>query len=94
MGAGKGRKNPFHPRNQGAQSQRQQRGNDVWTGTVADRYSAWTLHGHPNGARPKNGMQSRREYTLLVPEELAGDPATAGTQVIEDGHGATSWEDD
>ena len=39
----------------------------------------------PNGARPKHGKLVCREYGLLVPEELAGNPAFAGLQGRGDG---------
>ena len=42
-----------------------------------------------DGARPKNGMHSRRKYSLLVPEESEGGRANAGPWVRGDGHGAT-----
>ena len=64
--------------------------------TTVDRDRAGTLHRHSNGAenaRPKNGMQLRRKYGLLEPEEPTGDPAAAGTQVRGGGHGATSGVD-
>ena len=32
------------------------------------------------GSRPEHGALARREYGLLVPEELAGDPDAAGAQ--------------
>ena len=32
------------------------------------------------GARPEHGVLARRDYGLLAPEELAGDPAVAGSQ--------------
>ena len=38
------------------------------------------LHRHPDGAdgaRPKHGALVRREYSILAPEEQAGDPAAA-----------------
>ena len=31
-----------------------------------------------NGTRPENGMYSRREYSILAPEDPTGGPATAG----------------
>ena len=65
--------------------------------TAADGDSAGTHNRHPNsadGARPQNGMQSRREYGLLAPEEPTVDPAVAGTQVRQEGHGATRETDD
>ena len=55
------------------------------------------LHRHSdgaNGTRPKNGMQSLREYGLLAPEEPADDTASAGTQVIGSGHEATRRAED
>ena len=58
-------------------------------GTAADGDSKGTLHRHPDGARPENGMQSRRKYGLLASEDPAGDPAAVGTQVRRDGHGTT-----
>ena len=66
-------------------------------GTVADRYRAGPMHRHydsANGARPENGIQLRRDYSLLTPEELVSDPAVAGTQVRGAGHEATSGTDD
>ena len=60
-------------------------------GMAADRDSEGTLHRYyngANGARPKNGVQSRRKYRLLAPEETVGDPAAEGTQVRGYGHGA------
>ena len=59
-------------------------------GTAADKDSMGTLHRHSDGAdgaRPENGMELRRKYGLLAPEEPAGDPAAAGTQVIGAGQG-------
>ena len=38
---------------------------------------------HPDsvkGARPKHGALARREYGILVPEELAGNPDAEGSQ--------------
>ena len=66
-------------------------------GKAADGDSAGTLHRHSvsaDGARPENGMQLRCEYGLLAPEEPAGDPDVAGTQVRRDGHRATRGTDD
>ena len=65
--------------------------------TAADRDSTGTLHRHPdgaNGTRSENGMKSRCEYGFLAPEEPAGNPSTAGTQVSGDGHRATMGTDD
>ena len=42
-----------------------------------------------DGARPKNGMHSRREYDILAPEEPEGGPDNVGAQVRGAGHGAT-----
>ena len=39
-------------------------------------------------------MQSRREYGILAPEELEGDPDDVGTQVRGDGHRATRGAED
>ena len=47
-----------------------------------------------NGASTENGMQSCCEYDILVPEELAGDPATAGTRVRGAVYGATRGTED
>ena len=38
---------------------------------------------HPdsaNGARPEHGTLARREYGILAPEELAGNPDAEGSQ--------------
>ena len=40
-----------------------------------------------DGARPKNGMHSCREYSLLAPEVLEGGPATFGPRIRGDVHG-------
>ena len=98
---------PHHLSNRDARSQHQRRGNDTHPGTVApprqqqgtlvDRDIKGTLHSYTNGAsgaRHKNGMQLRREYGLLAPEELTGDPAAVGTQVRGYGHEATRGTDD
>ena len=37
-----------------------------------------------DGARPKHSALARREYSLLAPEEPAGDPDAAGSQGIGD----------
>ena len=62
MGAGKGRKNPFHPRNQGAQSQRQQRGNDVWSGDGCGQIQRMD----PSRASQRRQAQKRHAITPRV----------------------------
>ena len=47
-----------------------------------------------NGASTENGMQSCCKYDILVPEELAGDPATAGTWVRGAVYGSTRGTED
>ena len=56
--------------------------------TAADGDSAGTHHRHTNSA---DGARTERaiKYGLLALAEPAGDPASAGTQVSGDGHGAT-----
>ena len=72
-----------------ASSQRPKRG-------TAAEDSKETLYSHPDGtdvARPQNGMQLRREYSLLVLAELVGNTAAAKTQVSGDGQKAKKTGD-
>ena len=66
-------------------------------GIAADGDSKGTLHRHPdgaNGTRPKNVIQLRRKYSIMAPEDLAGDPAATETQIRGEGYGATRGEED
>ena len=42
-----------------------------------------------DGARPKNGMHSRRKYGLLAPEEMEKGRSNTGPRARGDGHRAT-----
>ena len=60
-------------------------------GTGEDGDSVGSMHRHTNsadGARPKNGMHTRRKYSLLAPTEPADNPSAAGNKVSGDGHKA------
>ena len=60
--------------------------------TEADDNSAGTQPHQSNGsdiARTKNGIHSRREYGILVPEETEWGRANMGPWVRGDGHRAT-----
>ena len=59
---------------------------------VARRGRKVSTQKHPNGAdgaRPEHNALARREYSLLAPEEPAGDPAAAELQEYGDGHETT-----
>ena len=52
-------------------------------GTADEYIGEVSTQRHPDsadGVKPKHGALACREYSLLAPEELAGNPATAGDQ--------------
>ena len=58
-------------------------------GTAEVRYSTGSLYRHnagTDGARPENGMHSRRKYGLLALTGPVVNTAAAGNQVSIDGH--------
>ena len=86
-GVGRGQKPPTTQATEACSASGNNEGMTLRPGTAADRDSKGNLHRHPDGAdgaRPKNGMQLRCKYGLLAPEDLAGNPDTAGTQVRGD----------